>query len=114
MEIIESFNKNKKQKNNLSKTIVFKSHYGFSNILDSQNLNNKGQVKSFEDCLPNKHKNVSRCKTPEVHCYSDISFNTIVSHWKKEVTDMIIHMQKRRCNFVQNAKKHNKREHYNF
>lgn len=114
LEAIESFIKNKKQKNNLSKTIVFRSHYGFNNTIESKNLNNKGPVKPFEDCVPKKYKNVLRCETPDVHCYSNISFNTIVSHWKKEVTDMIIHMQKRRCIFVQNAKKHNKREYYNF
>lgn len=73
--------------------------------LDSMNINNKVIVKPYEHCCePKKLKKLSMCQIPDVHCYSHTSFNSIVCHWKNEVADMITNMQKRRYNFIQNAK----------
>lgn len=67
-------------------------------------------MKSNEQYVLSKHKIVPRYKTLK-YCYSDISFDTTVHHWKKEVADMITNMQKRRYDFVQHAIAHNTWEH---
>lgn len=54
---------------------------------------------------------MSICQTPDVYGYSYTSFNSIVCQWKNEVADMITNMQKRRYDFVQNAKARNLWEH---
>jgi len=82
----------KKEKPDLPKKIV---------LLNSKNMNIVNQlteVKSIEHCILNKPKTLLKCKIPDIHCYSNKSFNTLVCNWKKEVADMIENMQKRRFN----------------
>lgn len=82
----------KKEKPDLPKKIA---------LLDSKNTNRVNQlteVKSIEHCKLNKPKTLLECKIPDIHYYSNTSFNTLVCNWKKEVADMIENMQKRRYN----------------
>lgn len=97
--------KNHKSNSSTNKSFVYKNHYGFYNKFNLHNLNKRFRVKSNQQYILTKYKNVPR------YCYSDISFNTIVHHWKKEVADMITNMQKRRYDFVQHAIAHNMWEH---
>jgi len=87
----------KKEKPVLLKNILFKKHYGYNNIINSKSSNNRvnwlTEVKSYEHCILNKPKNMLKCKIPDVHCYSNTSFNTLVCNWKNEVAN-IANMQK--------------------
>lgn len=82
-------------------------------IVDKKSENSDSFKSSgFKKCdsinINNEPKSLKKiCQTPDVHCYSHTSFNSIVCHWKNEVADMITNMQKRRHNFVQNAKARN-------
>jgi len=87
---------------------VFKKRYENNIKLDSNNIDDKIKVKSYEQCIPKKYKHVSKCKMLNGQCDSNISFNIIVCHWKKAVADMITNMQKRRYNFVQHSKARNR------
>ena len=94
----------KKEKPVLPKKIEFKNCNGINNMVNSETSNRGNQltdVKSNEYCILNKPKKMlqnTRCKIPDVHCYSNTSFNTLVCNWKNEVADMITNMQKRRYN----------------
>lgn len=108
-------NEEKKEKLDSSKNIVLQKCCGFNNIINSKNSNYRAHkltmVKSYENCILNKPKNVLNCKIPDVHSYSNTSFNTLVCRWKNEVTDMIANMHKRRYNCVQNGTTRNTRKH---
>jgi len=82
----------KKDKPDLPKKIVL------INSKNSNRVNQLTEVKSNGHCKLNKPKKMLKCKTPDVHCYSNTSFNTLVCNWKNEVADMIENMQKRRYN----------------
>lgn len=91
----------KKEKPVEPKKIGFKKYSGISNIINSKTSNKVNQltdVKSNEYCILNKPKEMLKCKIPDVHYYSNTSFNTLVCNWKNEVADMITNMQKRRYN----------------
>jgi len=91
----------KKEKPDLSKKLGFKKYYGLNNLINPTNSNTVNQltdVKSNEYCILNKPKKMLKCKIPNVHWYSNTSFNTLVCNWKNEVAEMIANMQKRRYN----------------
>jgi len=70
-------------------------------LLNSKTMNRVNQLtklKSIEHCILNKPKTLLERKMPDIHCYSNTSFNTLVCNWKKEVADTIENMQKRRYN----------------
>lgn len=90
----------KKEKPPLPKNIGFKKYYRLNNIINSTNSNRVNQLtdtKSNEYCI-NEPKKILKCKIPNVHWYSNTSFNTLVCNWKNEVAEMITNMQKRRYN----------------
>jgi len=93
--------KEKKEKPVQLKKIGFKKYNGISNIINSKTssrVNQLTDVKSNEYCILNNPKKMLKCKIPNVHWYSNTSFNTLVCNWKNDVADMITNMQKRRYN----------------
>lgn len=109
-------NENKKQKSELPKSLVFQKQYKLNSRLDFHNFKNNIQAKSYEYCPPNIKQIMTNCKTLNKHCYksSNTSLNTFVCNWKSEVLKMITNMQKRRYNFVQNAKAHDMWKQHSF
>lgn len=95
----------KKNKDNLEKSLVFRKHHGLVNKI---NLNSTAHSKLlYKRCVSKNHKNELKLKTPNMHCYSNMSFNYIVGHWKNEIANVIYNMQKRQQTFLKNAKAYN-------